>query len=91
MKPFETFPLDISEFKPLRLGSGPRRVALVVLSIPDEVSNPSNINNPSGGVEDGELGSFRVIIADRTDVRRPANYRGSLPSDVDAQANIMLP
>jgi len=91
MKPFETFPLDISEFKPLRLGSGPKRIALFVLALPVEVTNPSNINNPLGGVLEGELGAFRVIIADHTNVRRPANYMGCVPSDVDAQANIMLP
>jgi hypothetical protein len=91
MKPFETFPLDISEFKPLRLGSGPRRVALVVLSFPVEELNPNSINNPSGGVVGGELGSFRVIIADRTNLRRPANYMGYLPSYADVQANTMLP
>jgi hypothetical protein len=91
MKPFETFPLDISEFKPLRLGPGPKRIALIALSLPAEVSNPSNINNPSGGVLEGTLGSFRVVIADHTSVRRPANYMGFVPSDVDAQANIMLP
>jgi len=90
MKPFETFPLDISEFKPLRLGSGPKRIALVVLALPAEVSNPSNINNPLGGVLEGVLGSYRVVIADRTDVRRPANYMGSVPSDVDVQAGIFF-
>jgi hypothetical protein len=85
MKPFETFPLDISEFKPLRLGSGPKRVALIVLSFPAEVSNPNNINNPLGGVLGGELGTVRVVIADHTSVRRPANYMGYLPSDVDVE------